>query len=150
MITCQVETMRDTIEELKVMFPVHHEELGLFKDKMPLDPRYEDYEIRENNGQLLLVTVREDAKIIAYWVSFIVPSLHYQTTLANQLDIFWVHPDHRGNKVGFIMAAKVKEESIKRGVKVWYTGSKNHKESEWFFKLLGFDEVEKHYAMWIG
>jgi len=48
------------------------------------------------------------------------------------------------------LADTVKAESARRGVKIWYAGSKNYKPSEWFFERLGFEACEKHYVMWIG
>ncbi len=150
MLTAQIESFMGCLDELKPMFPEHHKELGLFQDRMPLDPNYAVYDEAEKLGRLLFVTVREAGELIGYWISFISPSLHYQSTLSNQLDIYWVRPDHRGKHAGFALADLVKTESIRRGVKIWYVGSKNHKPSEWFFQRLGFEPCEAYYVQWIG
>lgn len=150
MITAQIESFESRLDELKPMLPAHHAELGLFQDKMPLDPDYPTYFRAERAGELLFVTVRESGALVGYWISFIQPGLHYKTTLTNKMDIYWVHPDHRGHKAGFMLADLVKSESARRGVKIWYAGSKNHKPSEWFFKRLGFEPCETYHVMWIG
>lgn len=150
MISAQIESFEDRLDELKPMLPEHHRELGLFQDRMPLDPNFPAYFEAERNGRLLFVTVREAGALIGYWISFINPGLHYQSTLTNQLDIYWVHPDHRGKHAGFALADLVKTESIRRGVKIWYAGSKNHKPSEWFFERLGFEKCESYFVQWIG
>jgi L-amino acid N-acyltransferase YncA len=150
MITAQVESFEDRLDELRPLLPAHHAELGLFQDRMPLDPQFDLYVERERLGQLLFVTVREDGALVGYWISFIAPGLHYRQTITNTMDIYWVHPDHRGHGAGFMLADLVKAESVKRGVKVWYAGSKNHKPSEWFFKRLGFVACDSYFVMWIG
>lgn len=150
MITAHVESFAERLEELKPLLPLHWQELGLFRDRMPLDPDFDFYLASEAQGRLLFVTVREAGALIGYWISFIVPGLHYKSTLSNHLDVYWVHPDHRGNGAGFILADRVRSESKRRGVKIWYVGSKNHKPSEWFFERLGFQRMEAHFVQWIG
>lgn len=150
MITTQIESFEERLEELKPLLPEHWRELALFQDRMPLDPQYDAYIARERAGQLLFVTAREDGRLIGYWISFIAPGLHYKSTLTNQLDIYWVRPDHRGKHAGFALADLVKAESKRRGVKIWYAGSKNHKPSEWFFERLGFERCEAYFVQWIG
>lgn len=150
MITASIEPFDDCIEELKPMFPVHWDELGIFKDKMPLDPEYAIYRQREALGQLVMPILRKDAKIIGYWPTFVSPGLHYRSTLTATMDILWIHPDHRGDGAGKQLFECLRNELKRRGVKLWYAGSKNHKQIEWFLKMLGFDPIEMHFAMWIG
>lgn len=150
MLTAQIESFEACLDELRPMLPEHHKELGLFQEKMPLDPNFPVYFAHEQAGSLLFVTVRDAGALVGYWISFIQPGLHYQSTLTNQMDIYWVHPDHRGQKAGFMLADLVKAECIRRGVKIWYAGSKNHKPSEWFFERLGFEHCEAYYVMWLG
>lgn len=150
MITAQIESFHKTLPELAPLLPVHWEELGLYQDKMPLDPAYGVYFDRENRGELLFVTVREDGRLIGYWISVIAPGLHYKTTLTNTMDILYVAPEHRGNDAGFLLADLVKAESIRRGVRLWWVGSKNHKQIEWFFERLGFERQETYFSMWLG
>ena len=101
-------------------------------------------------GQLIMPILRKDGKIIGYWPTFIAPGLHYKSTLTATMDILWLHPDHRGDDAGKLLADCVKTELKRRSVKLWYAGSKNHKQIEWFFKMLGFDPIESMFAMWIG
>lgn len=150
MITATLETLEECLEELKPMFPDHWKELGLFQDKMPLDPNYNIYWMREAAGELIMPILRKNGKIIGYWPTFVAPGLHYKTTLTATMDILWIHPDHRGDGAAKKLHDVLKAELKRRGVKVWHVGSKNHKQIEWFFKMLGFDPVETYFAMWIG
>ena len=43
MITCHIESFEQQLEELKVLLPLHYEELALNQDKVPLSPQYPVY-----------------------------------------------------------------------------------------------------------
>jgi len=79
MITLQIEPFSEFIIEAKPLLPLHWEELALNKDKVPLDPKYEDYYAREEAGGILVVTVREKGELTGYFIGMIAPGLHYKT-----------------------------------------------------------------------
>jgi GNAT superfamily N-acetyltransferase len=76
--------------------------------------------------------------------------MHYRTTLTCTMDILYVHPDHRGLGAATVLFEALKLELKRRGVKVWWVGSKNHKPIEGFFRLFGFEQQEAYFAMWLG
>src|SRR5690348_11565534 len=110
MITAQLETLGDCLEEMKILFPLHWDEIAIFKDKMPLEPQYEIYFRREAAGELVMPILRCDGKIIGYWPTFVAPGLHYGSTLTATTDILYVHPDHRGNGSGKLLFDCLKAE----------------------------------------
>ena len=150
MITSQVESFPPFLEEVKPLLPLHWEELALNKDDVPLDPQYGIYLARDAAGEVLCATVREDGKLVGYFVGFIAPGLHYQTCLTLTMDIFYVHPDHRGAGAGYILFKTVEREARRRGVKRMFVGSKLHKDASWLFEKLGYTEVERYYSAWLG
>lgn len=149
MITAQIEPLCDCLEEMKPMFPLHWDEIAIFQDRMPLAPRYDVYYQREAAGELIMATLRKDGRIIGYWTTFIAPGLHYGTTLTATMDILFVTPEHRGDGSGQKLFDVLRKELIRRGVKLWWAGSKNHKQIEWFLKMLGFEPMETYFAMWL-
>lgn len=150
MITVQLENLASCLPELECLFPAHHAELGLFKDKMPLKPQYAVYFEREAKGEFILPTAREDGALVGYWPTFVARGLHYGDTLTATMDILWVHPEHRKGGVGKMLLDFLKVELKRRGVKLWWVGSKNHKPIEWFFEANGFVAAERYYCQWIG
>lgn len=150
MITCKIETMADCLEEMKTLFPRHWEELAMWKDRMPLAPQYDVYQRREDAGELVVSVLRDDGKIIGYWVTFITLGLHYGTTVTATTDILWIDPDHRGHSGGVTMYNVMREELQRQGVKLWIAGSKNHKQIEWFLKMLDFSPFETYFCQWMG
>lgn len=147
------------MENLKGFFPDHWNELALNKDKVPLDPQYQVYLDRENLGQVMFICGREKGRIIAYFVGFVTPALHYQTCLTLQMDIFYLAPEYRdGDSLSEVEAdmvcmdlfQAVKAEGIRRGVKRAFYGSKLHKDASRLFEELGMVEVERYYSEYWG
>lgn len=141
------------------MFDPHWAELALDQDKVPLDPQYDIYFQRENLGEVLLVVLRERGKVVAYFVGFIAPGLHYRTCLTLTMDIFWLHPEYRAedslsalesHMVATQLFETVRDEAKRRGVKRWFAGSKLHKDASRVFEELGMIEVERYFSQWIG
>lgn len=150
MLTAQVESLTERLDELKAFFPLHWDELALNKDKVPLDPQYDIYLARDARGEVLFVTLREAGALIGYFVGFVAPGLHYRTCLTLTMDIFFVHPEHRRGFAGVRLFRCVLAEAKRRGVQRTFFGSKNHKDASVLFERLGMQAVETYYSMWIG
>ena len=95
MITAAPEPWRPTIDEMMPLLPLHWEELALDRDKVPLQPQWRVYDERDARGELQIVVLREDGRLIGYYWGFIAPGLHYASCLTATMDIFFVHPEHR-------------------------------------------------------
>jgi GNAT superfamily N-acetyltransferase len=150
MITAQIESFTERLDEFKPLFPLHWEELALNKDKVPLDPQYDVYIHRERAGELLFVTLREAGEPVGYFIGFIAPGLHYKTCLTCTMDIFYVHPEKRGGKAGLMLFEFVEKELRRRGVDRWFVGSKCHVDVSWLFERMGMERVEVYYTKWLG
>lgn len=162
MITAHVERLHDTMEELKPMFSPHWEELALDQGKVPLDPQYNVYFERENLGMVMCIVLREAGKVVAYFVGFVAPGLHYQTCLTLTHDIFWLHPDYRdGDSLTQLEADMlcvqlfdaVIDEAKRRGIQRFFCGSKWHKDASRFFEMyekVKFEKADVYYSAWLG
>lgn len=150
LITAQIESFREGLEELKPLLPDHWRELGLYQDDMPLDPDYEKYFAHEEVGSLVYCTLRVGGTLEGYFIGFVTPGLHYQTTLTCMMDICLIRPAFRGMRAGRVLFDEVERELRRRGVKMWWVGSKNHKPIVGFFEALGFTPEEVHLARWLA
>lgn len=150
MITAHVESLTENLERLKLFFPEHWVELALNKDKVPLDPQYEVYLDRDAAGQVMFVTLRKAGEMVAYFVGFVTPGLHYKTCLGLQMDIFWVHPEHRDGRAGIKLFRAVEKEAKRRGVQRMVVGAKLHKDAGPLFRYLGYEPIETFYSVWLG
>lgn len=150
MITAQVESLTECLEEMKPLFPQHWEALALNKDVVPLDPQYDIYLKRDALGEVLLVTLRDDGVLAGYFVGFVAPGLHYKTCLTLTMDIFWTDAGSRNKFGGVRLFRAVEKEAKRRGVQRVFYGSKLHKDAARLFKFLKCEKVEVYYTKWIG
>ena len=148
--TFQVEPWATFIPEAKPLLPGHWEELALDKDKVPLDPIYEIYDAKDRAGEVVVVTGRKDGALVAYFIGFIAPGLHYRTCLTCTMDIFYVLPEYRGENAGIYLFKAVEAECKRRGVQRLFVGSKLRKDCAFLFDKLGYTEVERYYSAWLG
>jgi GNAT superfamily N-acetyltransferase len=149
-ITFHVESFTERLDELKPLLPGHYLELALNQDKVPLDPQYEIYIERERRGEVLFIVGREMGGLVAYFIGFVAPGLHYKTCLTLTEDIFYVHPEYRGRGAGVQLFKAVEAEARRRGVDRMFVGSKLHRDASWLFEKLGYTEVERYYSCWLG
>lgn len=150
LITAQVEPFAPFLDEVMPILPLHYAELALNQDKVPLSPQYGEYHRRDAAGMVMVVTLRKAGELIGYFVGFIAQGLHYSTCLTLTLDIFYVHPDHRGDGAGFVLFRAVEAEARRRGVQRMFVGSKMHKDASWLFEALGYEPCEMFYTAWLG
>lgn len=150
MITFAVESLTENLPELKRILPLHYEELALDQDKVPLSPQYDLYEKRDEFGEVIYITARIEGELMGYFIGFVAPGMHYSTCLTCIMDIFYIHPDHRGSNFGFKLFDFVEKELLRRGVDRWFVGSKVNLDASWLFEKLGFTKVEIVYSKYIG
>lgn len=152
MLTTHVEPLMSQIEEMKALFPLHYEELALNQDKVPLDPQWHAYTAKEDAGQTVYVTLRENGQLLGYIVTFVAPGLHYQSCLTAHMDILFVRPDRRTAAArGVLMMMDTLEAELRRrGVQRWFMGTKLHKDIGAIFRRKGFEPVETTYTKWLG
>lgn len=152
MITAQVERFEDCLPELRHIFPRHWQELALFQDRMLLDPQYDEYVARERAGRLLLVTVRKDGKIAAYYTAQIAPGFHYVSTLTGTMDMLYIVPEERGRGLVMPLFKQVEKALRRRGVRLWYSGFKTAMplELDQLLPMMGFQPADSYMAKWLG
>ncbi len=150
MITFQVEPFSQVYGELLPLLREHYGEISTHKDHgVALEPMVELYRAREADGTLLMVIGREAGEIVAYFVGFVAPALHYRSCLTCSPDIFYVRPDQRGARAGVQLFRFVEAELRRRGVQRWAVGCKVAHDASALFRLLDFEPVETTHEKWL-
>jgi GNAT superfamily N-acetyltransferase len=150
MITFCVESATEKLSELQALFPAHWKELALNQDRVPLDPQYDVYLERDKRGELMFIAGRELGQLVAYFIGFVAPGLHYKTCLTLTMDIFRVSPEYRTGSAGIRLFRSVEQEAKRRGVQRIFVGSKCHADASALFERLGYDKVEMYYSKFLG
>jgi GNAT superfamily N-acetyltransferase len=146
MLTAAPEPWATLIEEMKPMLPIITKSSRLIRTAFPLSPQYHVYDERDAQGMVMAIALRDAGELVGYFIGFVAPGLHYSTCLTLQLDIFWIHPDHRGQKGGFMLFKAVEAEAKRRGVQRMFVGSKTHLDASFLFEKLGYTKVETVYS----
>jgi len=149
-ITYQIESMSQCVDEMSDLWELHWQEIALDRQKVKLEPDIKTFELLEETGQLSIVTVRDDGKLVGYHVSLVRPHLHYSSSLTAYVDMYFLHPDYRGGMAGYKMFKCVEAVLKLRGVQRIYTGTKLHKDMGKLFERLGYNETERLFVKWIG
>ena len=150
MLTAQPEPFAPFLEEVKPLLPLHYEELALNRDKVPLSTQYDEYLRRDALGMVITIALRNDGKLVGYWIGFKAPGLHYSTCLTLHMDIFFVHPDYRDGSAGVKLFKAMEKEAKRQGVQRLFVGSKVHKDASRLFEALKYTKVETTYSAWLG
>jgi GNAT superfamily N-acetyltransferase len=90
MITYQLEQVRDVLDEAKVHFEAHWDEIASNKHSRAFNP---DFDLRlgaERRGNLVCATAREDGRVIGYIVWWVFPDPNAAPALTAETDIYYV------------------------------------------------------------
>lgn len=150
MLIIKREKMGEILPELMQLLKIHHQELCVDPQKMPLKPDWAIYLTRERIGELMLMVAREDGEIVAYYIGFLSGMLHYSTVKSNHEDIFYTRPDQRDGTVAVRLFDAVKRENKNIGVKFWRTTAKIGTAAPRFLERMGFKKYEESFFMWMG
>lgn len=145
-----VERFQDVYAELLPLLHEHYDEISLHKHMgYELKPNVAMYEAAQNADQLLMMIGRLDGQIVAYFVVFVRPSIHYQTCLEAAGDIFYCSQDRRGAMIGLQLFEATENELKRRGVKCFMAGEKIAHPAAALFERRGFEPIERKWCLWL-
>jgi len=150
MIKFNVETVPQCIEDVKTLVTEAWDEVEVYKDKMKLDPNYDLYLELEKLGVVHVVTVRDEGKLIGYYISLLMPNPHYQTHTFAINDLLFIHPDYRGGTTTYRMFKYAFKKLKEKGVSVITLNMKVKFPFKRLCKALGMEHHENVYTIYVG
>ena len=150
LVTYATEAWPDVLPELQSHWFAHWQEVGVYRDKIVLDPNYAEYERAHNTGQLHVTAVRDAGKLVGYLTAIVRPHLHYSHSLTAYFDLYYVAPSHRRGMVGVKLFSEAERALKARGVDRMITGTKLSKDASKIFERQGWDETERTFMKYIG
>lgn len=145
-----VERFQDVYAELLPLLHEHYDEISLHKHMgYDLKPNVAMYEAAQNADQLMMMIGRLEGRIVAYFVAFVRPSIHYLECLEAVGDIFFVEQTMRGAMHGLQLFDAVENELKRRGVKCWMAGEKIAFPATPLFVRCGFEPIERKFCKWL-
>lgn len=150
MITFQTEKWDDYYRDCQELWKEHYEEIAVQKDKMKLSPDVETYKIIESKGQLLIVTMRDEGKMIGYSLIIVRSHLHYSQVLCAFEDAYFMSATYRKGRAGIGLIKETLNIVKKMGVQKAFFFTKEFKDLGKIFEYLGGKKSDIIYAFWIG
>lgn len=148
----QKESISAVKDEVMPLLLQHWEEIALNKAAVPLDPRWDMYEVLEEKGNFLAVTARCDNKIIGYAAYFITLNFHYKSLIVGESDIFYLAKPYRKGMTGVRLLQAAENELLSSGVNFIVNKTKIHFRNEnnadvgGLFTHLGYKHIENIYS----
>jgi len=137
MVSFQEERFSEWHKDAQELFPLHYEELALNKDEVKMELDVKKYEQAEKDGVLHIASIRDDGKMVGYFVSCIITHLHYASVLCAHTDMYWVKPEYR-TTCGAALFRFVELCWKAKGVKKAYVSCKAHLDKGSFLEALGY------------
>jgi hypothetical protein len=130
------------VEEMKLLFPIHYEELCVVKD-FELNPDYAAYKRMCDAGMLRCITCRCDGELIGYIIFIIQPHLHYMSCKTAFEDIYFIRKEYRRGRVGIKLFQYA--ENVLKGIGVdrIVMHTKVHLDNSRLFEYLGYKMTDK-------
>lgn len=151
MITYAVERLEECLEEVKPLLSKHYEQVAMYQDKVKLNPDYDRYLELCDAGVLHCVVARDDEDVvIGYFISMIVPHMHYQDSKYAVNDIVFIEESYRKTKVGLNLFTFAEESLKEQGVSVITIHMKTSLPFDSLCEGLGYDYAERNYTKFIG
>lgn len=143
-ITFQKELFRKLMWELPPLFIEHDKEVG--EDEGDIDPDWERYCNMELGGQVHVLTIRDDGRLVGYYISVVAPDLHRKYKLNSYSDMFYLRPEYRFGWTGMRLFTETEKMLNALGVRKSYLVTKVKLPVTIFIKRLKYVLVEKVYA----
>jgi GNAT superfamily N-acetyltransferase len=143
----QREEWSAALSELRPLFGRLWDDVAIDKDRFTAECDEEKYEKLDEQKILHLVTVRESAKLVGFFLVFVTPNAHYFGAGDMAFtDMYYVLPRHRKGNIGIRLFAFMEETLRERGVVKFYTSHKLHRDRSTMMKSLGFKATDIVYS----
>jgi|SRR5271156_2930123 len=140
----QRETLDQWLADVEPLIFPHWKELTLDKDiysePYPDVPKFRDV---ENQGKLIIITVRKENKLVGYWVGAVLGHMHYPEAPPVCLtDMYFVHPDFRSGNTGPRMIDFAEKEAKLAGAASFHISCKVHEDHTRLFEAMQFKKTD--------
>jgi GNAT superfamily N-acetyltransferase len=125
-ITYQVEDWNDYFPEVWPLWIRHYKEVALDQEYISLDPDIDRYQSYADAGQLHILSMRDQGRLVGYHTSIISSHLHYKSTLMAFVDLFYVLPEYRKGMAGVRLFREAERTLKMHGVRRIQTATKLH------------------------
>lgn len=140
------ERLQDVSSEIAPLLDKHWEEIAVNKDKIKLCPDWGRYRELDESGNIAIYTVRDDGKLVGYFVLFVMRNIHYSEHLFAVNDIIFIDPDYRRGMTAIKFLKWCEKDLANSGVSVVVVNSKEHQPFGKVLERIGYNFTERVYT----
>lgn len=107
-----IEDVRAIKDELSQLLQANWDESGWYQDRMELDVDWETYFRLQEQGNLVIYTLREEQELVGYCIWISSPFLHSKGKFVGDLDTVYITPKARRFRVAYTFLKGVFEHFI--------------------------------------
>ena len=146
-ITYQTENLKDFIVEFAGLLKPHMTEINV-TERLGFEfrPDYFRYVRLQEAGVFLVVTCRDNDKLIGYCVMSIMPHIRYQACKIATEDLYYIVPEYRGKGLGKRLFEETEKVLKEQGVNQVVFSTKTYSDNSHIFEKLGYELFEKHFT----
>lgn len=113
MIEVRQQLLYEVMGEADALLRLHYNELTLNKDRVILNPAWEEYAALEHLKRFVLFTARQDGKLIGYSAFFVNRHLHYADLTVAFNDVLFLHPEYRATSTAGLRLLRFADAELK-------------------------------------
>ena len=137
------ERLDDVSDEITPLLDRHWEEIALNKDKIKLKPDWGRYRTLDELGHLAIYTLRDDERLVGYFVCFVMPHIHYCDDVFAVNDIIYFDKDYRKGMNAIRFLKYCEKDLADNGVSAIVINSKEHQPFGRVLERIGYNFTEK-------
>ncbi len=131
---------------LKTLTVRHWEEIAHNKELIKLDPDWEKYQNLGDMGIAHFTSARKNNELVGYQIYFVMPHMHYKSSLTAISDVLFLAPEVRKGRTG-IKLIQFAEKNLKAiGVQRVLQNVKLSNDWGTILEVLGYKPFERIYA----
>ena len=147
MLTFQVEKWSDALFELRPLFSLLFEDVGVDKDRFTAECDEAKYAALDAAGILHLVTARNGKELAGFFLMFITPNAHYKNAgLMAFTDMYYLKSEFRRGNSGLRLFSFMEKTLRELGVVKCYSSHKIHRDRSAMMKLLDWKPLDIVYS----
>lgn len=110
------------------------------------NPDYKRYIKLDEAGMFVIITCRDEGKLIGYCIFSMFPHIRYQSCKFAIEDLYYIKPEYRGKGLGKKLFIVTEEALKEKGVNQVVFSTKTYQDYSKVFESLGYQFFEKNFT----
>lgn len=146
----QLECLASVKDDIIPLIEQHWELVALNKDKIKLNPDWEQYALLDAAGIFKAFTARNNGVLVGYFILLVSQSLHYKDHIFATCDIIFVAPEARKGATGYKLLKYAENWCKENNVSLLNVNTKVHIPFDALLEKTGFNLTERLYSKYLG